>query len=554
METIKVSVTPPEAKVALRHPLPLGGGRLTAVTVQSGAATETHTPPQGYYGFGSVRVTGDANLAGENIKSGVTILGVTGTYAGSGGGGESDAVENDVTFIDYDGTVLHGYSAAEFAELSAMPTAPAHEGLTAQGWNWTLADAKAYVAQYGSLWIGQQYITDDGKTRLYIRLGAERLSPVLGLCPNGTVTVDWGDGSSGTVTGESTETPVDTQHDYAAAGEYVITLTVSGTLGIVGTSGAASSSGLTDTSFGSRLLWKASETGLENNAYQSSLIRVELGSGITGIGDFAFANCFRLKSITIPASVTGIGEWAFYRCFNLAGVSLPSGPTSIGDRTFCQCCDMQAAALPGSLTSIGNYSFSNCTGLGGLSIPDAVTALGKYAIYTTGVRRIALPGSIASCDTYSMAYNYRLERVTTESGASLGANAFAHCYNLASAALPEGTTSIGSGIFNFCRSLSSVEIPSTATSIGTTAFSNNPSLTGITIPASVTSIAANAFVNCYGLREIHMMRTTPPTLSNANALSNHAADRVIYVPQGCLTAYQAAANWRTYASYMQEEP
>lgn len=50
----------------------------------------------------------------------------------SGGGGAS---ENAVNFIDYDGTIVQSYSAADFANLSAMPENPYHAGLTAQGWN-----------------------------------------------------------------------------------------------------------------------------------------------------------------------------------------------------------------------------------------------------------------------------------------------------------------------------------------------------------------------------------------------------------------------------------
>ena len=41
----------------------------------------------GRYTTGAVTVEGDANLVAGNIKSGISIFGVTGTYAGSGGGG-----------------------------------------------------------------------------------------------------------------------------------------------------------------------------------------------------------------------------------------------------------------------------------------------------------------------------------------------------------------------------------------------------------------------------------------------------------------------------------
>ena len=171
----------------------------------------------------TVAVAGDiASGKVGHLNTGETT---TGTHSGGGGGGNSGSVK----FIDYDGTVLHTYSAAEFAALTAMPANPTHTGLTAQGWNWSLADAKAQmVAQPNdTLMIGQMYVTDDGKTRIYISLVDEvRLSPYLGIYPNGTVVVDWGDNTAtDTLIGTSLTNIARVQHTYASTGDYVITLT-----------------------------------------------------------------------------------------------------------------------------------------------------------------------------------------------------------------------------------------------------------------------------------------------------------------------------------------
>ena len=105
---------------------------------------------------------------------------------------------SDVTFYDYDGTVLYSYTKNDFANLNSMPDNPTHEGLTAQGWNWDLSDAKTYVNKYGSLNIGQMYVTDDGKTRIYITLTEGYISPILQLYLNDNteLDIDWGDGSA----------------------------------------------------------------------------------------------------------------------------------------------------------------------------------------------------------------------------------------------------------------------------------------------------------------------------------------------------------------------
>lgn len=132
---------------------------------------------------------------------------------------------------------------------------------------------------------------------------------MLGVCPNGTVTVDWGDGTTPDVlTGTSTTSVKWTpNHEYASAGEYIITLTVDGEMGFYGIS-----------SFGSGVLCYTDSSDNRNRVYQSSVQCVEIGNGVTSIVSRAFYYCYSLVSVVIPEGVTSIESSAFYGCYGVA--------------------------------------------------------------------------------------------------------------------------------------------------------------------------------------------------------------------------------------------
>lgn len=71
-------------------------------TVAPTMSLQSITPDNGYYGLSKVTVEGDDNLVADNIKSGVSIFGVNGTYEGSGGGSGGSAETCTVTIIGFE--------------------------------------------------------------------------------------------------------------------------------------------------------------------------------------------------------------------------------------------------------------------------------------------------------------------------------------------------------------------------------------------------------------------------------------------------------------------
>ena len=388
-----------------------------------------------------------------------TIAQLTQTVNGIKTGGDITlGAPGDITFYDYDGTIVTSWTLEELATKTALPDYPSHEGLTCQGWNWSLASLKTTNRKMN---VGAMYITDDGKTRVYIRLEEGRTSPMLGVCPNGTVTVDWGDGTTpDTLTGTSTTTVKWTpNHAYTAPGDYVIKLTVNGTMGFYGNSSSSNNGGA--------ILRYSSSNDNRNYVYKNSVQKIDIGSGVTSIGQHAFSHCYSLASITIPNGVTSIGTAAFNYCCYLASITIPNGVTSIGQDAFNSCYSLASITIPDSVTSIGEYAFNNCYPLASITIPNSVTSLRRYMFSNcSSLASITIPDGVTS----------------------IGNSAFNSCYSLASITIPNGVTSIGDSIFSRCYGVTFYDFTACRTVpalTNTNAFTGIPDDCQILVPASL---------------------------------------------------------------------
>lgn len=81
---------------------------------------------------------------------------------------------------------------------------------------------------------------------------------------------------------------------------------------------------------------------------------------VTRIGDYAFYNCMRLKSITIGDGVTGIGKKAFRGCSGLVDIRIPNSVTVIESYAFWGCSQLASITIPNSVTNIGEFAFGVC--------------------------------------------------------------------------------------------------------------------------------------------------------------------------------------------------
>ena len=228
---------------------------------------------------------------------------------------------------------------------------------------------------------------------------------------------------------------------------------------------------------------------------------VNIKSGVTSIGNYAFDYCENLESITFPGSVTSIGTSAFgcedgfcefsdvYYTGDLAGWCAIdfkdnwSNPNRCADVFYIDGSLLAGdIVIPDEITTIKDYTFLNCKNITSVTIPDGVESIGKNAFYLCeGLANVTIPESVTSIGDY----------------------AFCVCSSLTSVTIPGNVTSIGNRVFSSCYKLSTVIIQDGITSIGTWAFSFCEKLKNITIPDSITNVGNDAFNGCSAIQAVY---------------------------------------------------
>lgn len=481
----------------------------------------------------------------------------------------------DVIFYDYDGSIVKSYSAEEFADVTALPDNPTHTGLTAQGWNWTLADAKTYVAQFGKLDVGQQYVTSDGATRIYITLEGEMTSPMLKLTvPSGsTVLVDWGDGSTPSTWTSSTTSE---KHDYAAPGDYVIS--ISATSGTYYFSTYFLVAGTTSSDLDAVYMNTVTKVELGTNItgfrfkYCSKLETISISSGTRNFGENCFHSCYNLKHVNIPAN-SSFGNGVFPYCNNLSSISIGNGLSELSYQTFAECTGfLERVILPNSCLTVDAAAFSNCNvaeiifGNGITEIPgsllyqrapvksvklgNAVTLIGASAFYGTSISEITLPDTVVTINNSAFRNCYCLKKINGgQNVKTYGDYCFCGCKALSTFTIPDSVTNMNTNTFYQTKSLSNVTIGSGLTKLGNGAFQNCSGLYSITIPSTITELGTYAVNSCSNMKYIRFESTTPPTVAGSSTFGGVSTSTLIYVPTESINDYKSANNYPNPSSY-----
>ncbi len=228
------------------------------------------------------------------------------------------------------------------------------------------------------------------------------------------------------------------------------------------------------------------------------IVSIEIGAGITSIGNNAFAFFTNATGVSFPSSgLTTIGNYAFIDC-GFTSINMPDTITTIGESAFQDCRHASYLHISDNANSIGNYAFRNC-GISSVSFPYSLTSISRGMFYDcSNLSYIYLSSEMTSIGESAFESCPNLQSVyLTEKLKTIGNKAFKNT-GLQSITLTRNVTSIGAEAFYGCSKLDQISTydNNKLATIGANAFYGCSKVTEITLPASVTSIAANAFSGC----------------------------------------------------------
>ena len=307
-------------------------------------------------------------------------------------------------------------------------------------------------------------------------------------------------------------------------------------------------------------------------------------SSLTEIGNFAFAGCTSLTSVTFVSSVETYGNYVFEGCTGLTTIDwtnyqpntensdkLSVNGVLVATGLFAECSSLTSNFnLPERITGIDRAAFRNTgyTAINFTTDAPGVNVIEEQAFYGSDLSSLILPSAEKHSDTKFGTNAFRGTDITTvtipcysqASGANISDGMFRDCKSLQTVVLGEGIDTIGDNAFNSSTlsninwptslktignhafngtKLVALELPSTITTIGNNAFYGIDTLKSVSIGASVISIGYAAFSQCASLETVDLSDVTSITCTASGTNSGHLFDNckdgcVLYVTNDAL--------------------
>lgn len=319
---------------------------------------------------------------------------------------------------------------------------------------------------------------------------------------------------------------------------------------------------------------------------------------VTKIGSGAFQKCKELTNLNIPECIKSIDNYAFDGCESLIHFRIPDNVWYIGAYIFRGCINLQTVELPNLINHISNGTFSGCTGLTQFSVPENMVSIGRAAFQDCeNLQNIIIPTSVKEIGERAFSGCANLKEITIpENVTKIEINTFKNCRSLSSIIIPGNVESITAEAFDGCDGLNTVFIDISNTRLSYKAgpdmnyhsvFVNCPNIrnlaVGRIIPESglginkVTKLTLMKNSSMYQFKDLSTIEEIVFTADISSTEINYKefynfkklqcivceseipdpdlcpsvdniqlSNLIIYVPDGCVSAYQNADGWKKF--------
>ena len=257
---------------------------------------------------------------------------------------------------------------------------------------------------------------------------------------------------------------------------------------------------------------------------------------VAGIDQYAFKNCNKITSITIPGSIWYIGLDAFGGCTNLSEVHISdlaawcslaiesvldctgSTPLQYADKLYLNGEILTDLVIPQEVTEISSFVFQDCDCLRSVILHEAVTSICKGAFY-----------GCLNLKSVDMSPNISYIGRDAFTGTAWYDN------------MSDGVVYIGKLLYNFKGEVpynTHIIVKEGTEAICESAFDCCIGLSSITLPSSLMMIHDCAFNSCENLVSIYSKAIDPPIINRYYNDCQQKSEVVLYVPIGSKEAYQ----------------
>lgn len=276
-------------------------------------------------------------------------------------------------------------------------------------------------------------------------------------------------------------------------------------------------------------------------AYNNKHIKTLTVDNEGELADHVFSYCSNIKIASLGSKITAIGSHAFQGCSSIETIDIPDLVPVLNIYTFADCTSLKEIKIKPRMTDIKNSVFNNCTSLALVVIADTDAEL-NLGSNQKGSYDYGNP-LFSSCPLDSV---YIGRNINYNISSEYGYSPFYRNTSLRAVKITDKETEISENEFYGCTNLQRVVIGDGVTIIKKWAFSDCSSLKFFAFGTKLETIEQEAFSDCASVVEISSKAATAPVCGSQALDDINKWECKLYVPDGSMTTYQAADQWKDF--------